>query len=105
MSSKRKACFSTSTYHLGSKIESVTELEEEYAGTLQSNFAGDLWNLYDNSFDANSRMLATICYQNQITFSFSPRSLEVYIVSPYYNYSDLIGSNQSKNLQELYEIN
>lgn len=68
MSSKRKPCFCTSTYHLGSRVEPVTDLDEEYVGTLNSNFLGNVWNVYDDSFDAGNELVATIYYDNQITF-------------------------------------
>ena len=60
---------------MGSVIEPVNGLDEKYVGTLNSNLLGNIWNVYDESFDAENELVATICYDNQITFEFTPRHI------------------------------
>lgn len=51
-------------------------------------------------------MLATITYTNQISCSSVPREIEVFILSPFYKFSDLMGAdnNFGLNLKNLYDI-
>ena len=51
MSSKRKPCFKTSTFHLSSSRERIHETAKEYVGTTRSNFSGSVYNLFDESED------------------------------------------------------
>lgn len=51
-------------------------------------------------------MLATILYTNQISCNEVPRSLEVFILSPFFKYEDLAGADANMNLslKDLYEL-
>lgn len=89
---------------MGTKTDPVEEEDSDYIGTLKSNFVGSEWNICDTLENGETEIVATIVYTNQVTCSFSPRQIEVYLLSSSYKYSDLQGSDsrKSKNLKELY---
>ena len=105
LSSKRTSCKLTSKFNITSHIEELLDSNNFYLGLVESNFFGTAYNLYDGDETKKERqILATICYENQITCKSEPRNIEVYIISPLYSYDKLEGVDGEKNLKELYEI-
>lgn len=47
LSSRRKPCFTTSTFHMSSDNDIIDDVTKNYVGTLRSNFSGTIYNIND----------------------------------------------------------
>ena len=61
MSSKRQAIKIGSHYFLGTSMENISEVSEDYMGLACSNISGSLWNFYDK-IDGKQEIVATVKY-------------------------------------------
>ena len=102
MSCKRMCGNATSAFHITANSNNLKDDDDDFMGVLESNFSGSVYNLYENS--KNKQPIATIVHKSEITLKQSPRSIEAYIISPFYSYEKLEGTDGKKNLKELYEI-
>lgn len=84
---------------MGVRKDPVHEGDPQYSGTVTSNYTGSVWNFYETRDGQKSDMMATITYENQISCREDPRKIAIYLVSPFYQYDDLAGSEDgTKNI-------
>ena len=78
----------TSHYHMGVRREPVSEGDNQYSGTVVGNYTGSEWEFYQQK-DGESEQLARMYYDGQMRCSSDPRGMQVYLISPFYQYDDL----------------